>query len=199
MELNRIKKIGIDWVNQLVKTRIMKTKPGSINYLLYGETISDQSINIKFGYLGEILIKNIIKSNTNLKLLKCGIQNINDINLDVDLIWMNENNKTIYIREIKSNINLDTEKVTAIIHKLNNIFLIHFKKDYPEYNINVGVLTWSLYNKKLCINTHKVKKFNENNIKVDYFHDFLLLTNFEWKEDDFYQYFKNLGKIIRNC
>lgn len=49
----------------------------------------------------------------------------------------------------------------------------------------------------MCINNSKIKKFNDNNIKVDHFEDFLKLTDFEWTEHDFYQYFKNLGKIIK--
>lgn len=196
MELNKIKQIGIDWLTQMMKTRTIMTKPGSITYLLYGQQISEQSINIKFGYLGEILIKNIVKCNTNLKLLDCGVQKIIDSKLDVDLIWLNENNKTIYIREIKANINLDTEKTNAIIHKLNNIFLLHFKKVYPEYNINVGILTWTIY-KYVNINKTKITKFKQNNINVEHFDDFLKLTNFVWEEDDFYKYFKKLGKIIK--
>lgn len=97
MELQKIKQIGFDWLKQLIKTRNVMTKPGSVIYLLYGPKISEQSINIKFGHLGEILIKNIIKSNTELKLLNCGVQKISNIKLDVDLIWKNESNKTIYI------------------------------------------------------------------------------------------------------
>lgn len=86
MELHKIKQIGIDWLKQLIKLKTVMTKQGSVTYLLYGPTISEQSINIKFGYLGEILLKNIIKCNKDLKLLNCGIQEIIDTKLDIDLI-----------------------------------------------------------------------------------------------------------------
>ena len=97
--LSELKKIGVAWCKALRSTR---TKPGSITYLLFGERISTQSINIKFGYFGEILLKNIIKSNKKLLLLQCGVQEIQKSKIDVDLIWLHTQSKTIYIREVKS-------------------------------------------------------------------------------------------------
>jgi hypothetical protein len=196
MNLINLKNTGKEWLNKLLNENRVMTKPGSVTYLLYGTKISSQSINIKFGHLGEILLKNIIKLNDNLEILDCGIQKVGNVNLDVDLIWLDKVRKIIFIREVKANINLDTEKVPAIIDKLNNNFKTHFKNKFPDYSINIALLTWTLYKNNGIINKSKIKKFNDNSINVDYLEDFLKQTNFTWNEDDFYSYFKELGSII---
>lgn len=195
-QLETLKKIGIDWTKKLLQTKNSMTKPGSIIYLLHGRKISDHSINVRFGHLGEILLKNIIESNENLKLFNCGIQDISNLKLDVDLIWYNKDNNTLYVREIKANINLDTEKIKAVINKLKIVFYNHFKEEYPDYNIDVGLVSWTLYKKHKKTNRYIIRNFAKNDIKVEYFNDFLKLTNFVWSENDFYSYFKELGKLV---
>jgi len=113
----KIKQLGINWVENMLEGELTLTKTGSISHLLYGEKPSEQSINIKIGRLGEFLSKELIKINDNLVLLNCGIQKINDNNKDVDLIFKDEFNKIIYYRELKGNIELDTEKLPATINK----------------------------------------------------------------------------------
>lgn len=66
------------WVDQILKGELTLTKHGSISYLLYGEKPSEQSINIKLGHLGEFLSKELIKTNDELELLHCGVQQINN-------------------------------------------------------------------------------------------------------------------------
>ena len=77
--------------------------------------------NIKLGRLGEFLSKELIKTNHNLELLNCGIQKINNKKKDVDLIFKDEIDKIIYYRELKGNIELDTEKLPATITKCKEI------------------------------------------------------------------------------
>ena len=143
-----IKQIGIIWVDKAFGGKITLTKPGSVTHLFNGEKPSEQSINIKLGRLGEYLSKELIKTNHNLELLNCGIQNINNKKKDVDLIFKNEINKIIYYRELKGNIELDTEKLPATITKCKEIEN-SLKTTYLDYTIDCGILNWSVYNRQI--------------------------------------------------
>lgn len=116
--IDKIKQLGMNWIEKILEDKLTLTKAGSISHLLYGEKPSEQSINIKLGRFGEFLSKELIKTNDNLELLNCGIQKINDNNKDVDLVFKDEKNKIIYYRELKGNIELDTEKLPATINQL---------------------------------------------------------------------------------
>ena len=90
-----------EWVNNMMNEKMTYTKLGSISYLLYGSKLSEQSINIKMGYLGEFFTKEIIKMMCNYELLQC-------VKKDIDLLFIDINNNVIYYRELKGNIELDT-------------------------------------------------------------------------------------------
>lgn len=192
-----IKQIGIIWVDKVLKGELTLTKPGSISHLLYGEKPSDQSINIKLGRLGEFLSKELIKTNNNLELLNCGIQKINNKKKDVDLIFKDEVNKTIYYRELKGNIELDTEKLPATITKCKDIEN-SLKTTYLDYTINCGILNWSVYNRKiLTAGLSNIKTFENGGIKIDHMEDFLNIIDVYWNDDDYYSYFREIGNKIR--
>ena len=185
------------WVEQMLKGDLTLTKHGSISYLLYGAKPSEQSINIKFGRYGEVLAKELIGCNENIELLKCGVQQINDKKKDVDLIWINKTKKIVYYRELKGNIELDTEKLPATVNKCKEIEQ-SLKTTYPDYVINCGVLNWSVYNRAiLTAGLSNIKAFENSGIKIDHMQEFLQHIDFEWSEGDFYQYFRELGEKIR--
>ena len=193
-----IKNIGIKWVEKLLKNNLTFTKPGSISYLLFGEKPSDQSISIKFGHFGEFIAKELIKINPNLELLTCGIQDINDKKKDIDLIFKDETNKIIYYRELKGNIELDTEKLPATIAKCKEIEQ-SLKDKYEDYKINCGILNWSVYNRKILkAGLSNIKLFENKEIKINHMEDFLNIIDIKWDEDDYYLYFQNIGKMINN-
>jgi hypothetical protein len=195
--IENIKCMGLIWVDKVLKSDLTYTKPGSISHLLYGEKPSEQSINIKLGRLGEFLSKELIKTNHNLELLNCGIQKINNKKKDVDLIFKDEVNKIIYYRELKGNIELDTEKLPATITKCIEIENA-LKTTYSDYNINCGVLNWSVYNRKiLTAGLSNIKTFENGGIKIDHMKDFLNIINVFWNEDDYYSYFREIGTKIR--
>lgn len=197
--LIQIKQQGIDWVDKVLKEKLTYTKPGSISHLLYGEKPSDQSISIKLGRLGEFLAKIMIGLNSNLELLTCGIQEIDGIKKDVDLIFKDEDKKIIYYRELKGNIQLDTEKLPATISKCK-LIENSLQTTYSDYSINCGILNWSVYNRKiLTVGISNIKTFETEGIKIDHMEDFLNIINFVWDEADYYQYFREIGnKIINN-
>jgi hypothetical protein len=188
---------GICWVEKVLEGDLTYTKPGSISHLLYGEKPSEQSINIKFGRLGEFMAKELIKTSTNLELLICGVQQINDKRKDVDLIFKDEVNKIIYYRELKGNIELDTEKLPATISKCKEIEN-SLKTTHIDYRIDCGILNWSVYNRKiLTAGLSNIKTFENGGIKIDHMEDFLKIVNITWNESDYYLYFREIGTKIR--
>jgi hypothetical protein len=195
--IDEIKQKGMNWVDKILESELTYTKPGSISHLLFGKKPSEQSILIKLGKLGEFLSKELIKSNHSLELLNCGIQKINDKKKDVDLIFKDENNKIIYYRELKGNIELDTEKIPAIISKCKEIEN-SLKSTYLDYNINCGILNWSVYNRKiLTAGISNINTFENSRLKIDHMGNFLKIINVIWNEDDYYQYFRKIGNIIK--
>ena len=190
-----VKEKGREWIKNKLKDKITYTKLGSLNYLFYGRRISEQSKFIKLGRFGEYFTKELIMLNKNLELMFCGIQKINNKNKDVDLIFKDNINNIVYYRELKGNIELDTEKLPATINKCNEINLF-LKKEY-NYQINFGILNWSIYNRDNS-NLNIINLFEKNGIKIDHFKDFLNIIDVEWNEEDFYEYFLELGKIFND-
>ena len=196
--VDEVKNNGISWVKKLLKDNLTYTKHGSISYLLFGEKPSEQSICIKFGHFGEFIAKELIKLNPNLELLTCGIQVINDKKKDIDLIFKDEINKIIYYRELKGNIELDTEKLPATIEKCKEIEK-SLEEKYKDYKIDCGILNWSVYNRKILkAGLSNIQFFENKGIKINHIEDFLNIIDIKWDEDDYYLYFRNIGKMIKN-
>ena len=195
--INSIMEKGEKWVDNMLVGELTLTRPGSISHLLYGSKPSEQSINIKLGKFGEFLSKELINSTSNLKMLQCGVQKINDKKKDVDLLFKNEVTKTIYYRELKGNIELDTEKLPATIEKCKEIEL-SLKTSYSDYSIDCGILNWSVYNRKiLTAGLSNIKAFENGGIKIDHMEDFLKIIDIIWTEEDYYDYFIKIGDKIK--
>jgi hypothetical protein len=195
--IDKIKQLGMNWIEKILEDKLTLTKAGSISHLLYGEKPSEQSINIKLGRFGEFLSKELIKTNDNLELLNCGIQKINNNNKDVDLVFKDEKNKIIYYRELKGNIELDTEKLPATINKCKEIEK-SFKIKYFDYIINSGILNWSVYNRRILkTGLSNIRTFENGGIKIDHMEDFLDIIDVNWNEDDYYLYFREIGNKIK--
>jgi hypothetical protein len=191
-----IKQTGIEWVQNMLSSDMTYTKPGSLSFLLHGKRPSEQSISIKMGRFGEFLTKEMIKRKDNLELLTCGIQQINNKKKDIDLIFKDEINKIIYYRELKGNIELDTEKIPATVDKCNEI-KSSLQITYSDYFIDCAVLNWSVYNRSILTSgISNIKTFETGGIKIDHMSDFLRIVNIEWNEEEFYDYFRELGLII---
>jgi hypothetical protein len=196
--VEEVKNDGILWVEKLLKDNLTYTKHGSISYLLFGEKLSEQSICIKFGHFGEFIAKELIKTNLKLELLTCGIQVVNNKKKDIDLIFKDEINKIIYYRELKGNIKLDTEKLPATIEKCKEIEK-SLEEKYKDYKIDCGILNWSVYNRKILkAGISNIQLFENKGIKINHMEDFLNIIDIKWDEDDYYLYFRNIGKIIKN-
>lgn len=189
-EAKRIKKEGITY-----------TEPGSLNYLLYGSEPSKQSLSIKMGKVGERMVQKIITEIDDLELLKCGVQCIDPNsgkNKDLDLLWIDKKNKTIYYREAKSNIEIDSEKLPATIDKINEIINTHLSPTYPDYTIDIGVFNWSIYNRKnLKKGLSNIRTCEKKGIKVEHPEDLFKLLDFNWDEESYYKIFRKVGEIFQ--
>lgn len=184
-------------ITKFSKEDITSTKPGSVNYLIYGTEKSRQSVSIKLGkIIGEEFIKMLIVKR--FELLECGILcvSFDKKKKDFDLIWKDQEKKTIYYRESKGNMELDTEKLPATIKKVNQL-KEELQIKYPEYIINYGLLNWSIYERTDAVGGLTQIKFCEmEGIKVDHFNDLLNILQYNWEKNDYTNYFRSLGKII---
>ena len=186
-------------VNKIIKDGVTMTEPGSLKYLLWGSQASQQSVSIKMGKVGEEMFKEMIKISPNIELIKCGVQNVGNKKKDIDLAWKDNNKKIIYIRECKGNLELDTEKLPATFEKVKEDIVPFLEDKYPDYKIDCGILNWSVYSRKILNKTlSHINCCEENGVKVDHIEDFLKNINFEWSEEDYYNYFKSIGKKINN-
>lgn len=196
--IQNVKQLCDIWIDKMLDGDLTLTKPGSISYMLYGEKPSEQSINIKLGKLGEYLSKELIKTNDDFELLLCGVQLVNNKKKDIDLLFKDKVNKIIYYRELKGNIELDTEKLPATIAKCKEIEA-SLQNTYSDYAINIGILNWSVYNRNILTSgLSNIKAFETNGIKIDHMEDFLSIINVVWDESDYYVYFREIGNKIKN-
>jgi hypothetical protein len=195
-DIRDIKQMGMEWVENMLKSDITYTKAGSLKFLLHGRKPSEQSISIKMGRFGEFLTKEMIQRKDNLELLICGVQQINNKKKDVDLIFKDETNKIIYYRELKANIELDTEKIPATVDKCKEI-KSSLQMKYQDYFIDCAVLNWSVYNRSiLTAGLSNIRSFETSGIKIEHMEDFLKIVNIEWSEEDYYAYFREIGRMI---
>ena len=180
---------------------ITYSEAGSIKHLMFGSEPSEQSLSIKMGRVGEEMIKEIINKTPDLQLLTCGVQCIDPNtrkNKDLDLVWINNFSKTIYYREAKANLELDSEKLPATIEKIQEILHTHISPNYPDYTIDIGVFNWSIYNRtSLKKGLVQIKKCEEKGIKVEHPEDLFRLLNFDWDEASYYGFFRKVGKFFR--
>lgn len=179
------------------------SQPGSLKYLLFGSERSEQSLCIKMGKIGEEMVKKILIEHPTLELLQCGVQCIDPStgkNKDIDLIWIDKYNKIIFYREAKGNIELDSEKLPATINKVKEIIEMYIVPSYPDYTLNIAVFNWSIYNRnELKKGLSQIKKCeNKHNIAVEHPSDLFKLLDFDWSEESYYSFFREVGKRLRS-
>jgi len=190
--MDAIKTRAMVWAKEKLSEKAVYTERGSLSHLFRGSTQSVHSQNIKLGGFGPYLAKEMIKNNKNLHLLECGIHNILGKNIDIDLIWEDTKTNTIYYRELKANIELDTEKTLATVAKIE-IVTEWLKLTYPLHQIDSGLFGWSVW----CSEDLPAKRrFKSREFPVDYFYDFCALISMEWDREDFYGYFPQLFKSM---
>lgn len=132
--------------NEYVKSCVSnKTKDfNSLSYLI--DRNLSQSDCIKLGTGMEKILKDIIlKKNSQLENIKP--KNKKGIK-EKDHLFKDENLKIIYYAEIKSNLNLDTEKCKSTSEKCS-LILEELQSEYPDYTIKMYLIGIRYYEKKI--------------------------------------------------
>lgn len=183
----------------LASKKITKTKKGSVSYLLFGQQLSKQSINIKFGTLLEQSYLQYISKQPGIVLGKTGVQTTFDKSKkDFDIVWIDNAKKVVYYRECKTNIDLDSEKLPATTEK---VAALHkdLQIKYPDYEIDSGVFCPTIFSKKEIENStinNKVVQFEKRNVKVEFVQDILKYFKAETTEKEYYDHFNKMSKIL---
>lgn len=131
--------------NEYVKNCKSNEKPdiNSLSFLIHNRNLS-QSDKIKLGQGMEKVLKDIIEKNTELI-------NIKEKNAkgekERDHLFEDNKNKIIYYAELKSNINLDTEKSKSTSEKCLKI-LDELQIQYPDYKIKMFLVNLRFLEKK---------------------------------------------------
>lgn len=176
------------------------SKPGGLPYLLFGSQPSTASLYIKIGRNFEKWFKYIVEEN-GMTLLPDGI--IKDVirgkSKDIDLLFMDIKNKIIYYRELKSNLELDTEKLPATYEKIKYI-TEYLHNEYPDFKVDSSLLTWAVYEENDLPSKYnsKIRECNLNNVKVTFPSDLFSLVQVNITKENYYEFFRELGKKIQS-
>jgi len=190
------KDYGEQLINEILENKT-KSLPGGLPHLLYGSRISTASLFIKIGRNFEKWFR-FIAEDCGMEMLPDGVMKnvINGKSKDIDLLFINKETKTIHYRELKSNIELDTEKLPATYNKIVKINE-YVKKEYPNYEVDSRLLNWSVYNKDVLPKKYntKITKCNEAGVRVSWPVDFFNIVGADISEQDYYDFFRDLGKM----
>lgn len=192
--------------SQLLKTSIIdqaikNTAPGSLKHYLWGTQPSEQSVVIRFGRIGEDICKHMVSiSPNNLELLQCGVKLIDTKGKkkDFDLVFKDLTTNTVYLRELKGNIELDTEKLPATFDKIRNDLKPQLQKDHPGATIDIGILNWSVFEREeLNSGLYHIKKCEDNGVPVEHMKEFSLLTGIVMTSTDWKKLGRDLGAMVK--
>jgi len=197
--LNKYFKKAEEIIESIIK-ETTQTKPGGLPFLFFGEIPSVHSLFIKIGRNFEKWFKYIVED-CGMVLLPDGvIKNvIGNKSKDIDLLFMDTLQKIVYYRELKSNLELDTEKLPATYEKIKKV-TEYLSKEYPEYKIDSSLMTWAVYEENDLPKKYnsKIKKCNKNGVSVSYPVDLFNLLDVSFSRDEYYDFFKKLGQKIQS-
>tara|TARA_R100001510_G_C7652026_1_gene209838 strand:- start:1259 stop:1867 length:609 start_codon:yes stop_codon:yes gene_type:complete len=193
---------GIEEAKRISKEKTKLTEPGSLKYLFWGPEKSEQSIVIQFGQSLQRMVIHEIEKNKNFSMLQSGVQKLVGMKKkkDVDLLFKNNKTNVIYYRELKANIELDTEKLPATSDKVK-LLSKHLKQTYPNHELDFGVLCLSIYEKdnikqKKILN--KIKQFENSGVNISFAKDIFDILSFKTTDKEYYEYWRKIGKILRS-
>lgn len=161
----------------------------SFSYLI--ERNLSQSDCIKLGIAFEKFLCDLIIKKTNLKNIK--MKNIKG-KKEKDHLFIDDENKIIYYAELKTNINLDTEKSKSTYNKCL-LIVNELTELYPSYNIK-----WCLLGCRYISNNdipkNIKKKYETINDNLFGINEYLSLLNINFKfidEDDYKKILNNIS------
>lgn len=186
-------------IDNIMETTTM-TKPGGLPYLLFGNQPSTASLFIRIGRNFEKWFKYIVED-CGMVLLPDGV--IKDViggkSKDIDLLFMDTINKIVYYRELKSNLDLDTEKLPATYEKIKKITK-YLRTEYPGYQIDSSLMTWAVFENSDLPKRYnsKIKQCNDNNVSVSFPSDLFQLVGADINSTTYWNIFRKLGKKIQS-
>jgi len=160
----------------------------SLSYLIDYEL--SQSDCIKIGI--ENILKDFILENTNLKNIKT--KNKKGIK-EKDHLFMDINKKIIYYAEIKSNLNLDTEKSKQTYKKCLDIKK-ELQEEYKDYEIKM-FLVGVRYYEKIIIPKTILKKYKEINNNLCGINEYFKFLSIKFKIFNEKNYKKILNYLVK--
>lgn len=176
------------------------SQAGGLPYLLFGPQPSAQSLYIKIGRNFEEWFKYIVED-CGMKLLPDGVVDdvIDGKSKDIDFLFMDTVNKIVYYRELKSNLDLDTEKLPATYEKIKKITK-YIEIHYPSYRIDSSLMTWAVFEKSDLPKKYntKIKYCNNANVSVSFPSDLFQLVGADIDSNIYWDIFRKLGKKIQS-
>lgn len=167
----------------------------SLSYLVDKKYSFSQSDCIKLGISMEKILSDIIlEKNKNL-------ENIRPKNKkgshERDHLFVNHDTKTIFYSELKSNLNLDTEKCKATVNKCKDIYK-EVKLEYPGYSVKWWLLGLR-YIEKTNINKTIFKKFEDVKENVIGVNEYLenLNTGVKFTEEEYSFFINEIAKSFK--
>tara|TARA_R110001632_G_scaffold180479_2_gene300590 strand:+ start:58 stop:660 length:603 start_codon:yes stop_codon:yes gene_type:complete len=196
----KIYQVAISEANR-IKSETTMTEAGSLKHFLWGSEKSEQSIVIKFGRVFEKMIQEQISTTPKFELGLNGVQNIigQTKKKDVDLLFIDKISKTIFYRELKANIDLDTEKLPATTDKIA-IIENHLINTYPGFSINSGILCMTVYSKCELSNRldRKVKAYGDASVNVEFAKDIFATLELDISKEEYETFGLEVGTILRS-
>jgi hypothetical protein len=149
---------------------------------LSNEKCLSQSLYISLGNYLEKAINIYAKTNINLIVINTKIKKGEH---QLDFYAKNRKDKLIFYVEIKSNINLDTEKTKGTIRKINDVIEdLSSKNKQKKYKVNGGLLALKYLYKTEIPNHFKTKYKNINLFGLNDFLDLIGVKKLTNKEYD---------------
>lgn len=159
----------------------------SLSYLINRDLSQSDCIKLENG-IEKIIQEIIIKKNKNLINIKPKNKKGQK---EKDHLFKDENNKIIYYAEIKSNLNLDTEKCRATYDKCLKI-LNELENEYNGYKINMFLIGIRYYDKKIIpkVILNKYLQIIENVLGINNYLE-IMNTNIYFINEEKYKEFLN--------
>lgn len=176
----------------------------SLSYLINDKFNISHSDCIKFGFAIEKILIDIILD-FNKDLINIRSKNNEKNKRETDHLFINEKLKIVYYSELKSNLNLDTEKSKSTCNKCLNIVNI-LQNKYPDYTIKwclLGLLYWNKQslnkNKKNNTVISKYKIIKNNVFSINEYFTLLNIENITFTQDTYKIFLNNIiEQMLKN-
>jgi hypothetical protein len=184
------KTMFMDMILKLRDEKITMTKPGSIDYLLYGTRKSTQSVNIKIGNRLEPLL-NEFSEKMGFPMHKLTETLVEGHQIDT-LFVMDE---CLEYEEQKTNANLDSEKIKATIKKINEIGQSLMSETKKVVRCSIFHTTvWEEFDAPDYSSAYS--SYRKSGIRVKFMSDYFQSLGVEMTKEEFYSMWREGGKIL---